>query len=78
MARNSRHIDFTHARSLLLRGYVLQKIQTQRGSDFTIPGSGPVTEVVARRLLSDPRCRAADPGLLPETPQSWTLARCRK
>ena len=78
MARISRHIGFANARALLMRGYVLQKIQTPRGVDFTIPGSGPVTEVVAAQLLSDPRCRAADPELLPETPQSWTLARCRK
>ena len=78
MARISRHIDFANARALLMRGYVLQKIQSARGVDFTIPGAGPVTETVAHQLLSDPRCRAADLGLLEETPQSWTLATCRK
>ena len=78
MARHARHIDFANARALLSRGCVLQKIQTPRGVDFIIPNAGQVTEVVARRLLSDPRCRAADPGLFPGTPQSWTLARCRK
>jgi hypothetical protein len=78
MARNSRHIDLANARALLLRGHVLQQIQTERGIDFVIPGGGPVTAVVARRLLSDPHCRAVDRGLFTETPQSWTLARCRK
>ena len=73
-----RHIDFATALALLLRGHVLQRIQTPRGSDFTIPGAGQVTEVVARRLLSDPRCRAADPGLFATTPQTWTLAKCRR
>lgn len=75
MARNTRHIDFATARALLLRGHVLQESKTERGSDFVIPGGGPVTAVVARRLLSDPHCRAVDGGLFAETPQSWTLAK---
>ena len=78
MARNTRHIDFANARALLLRGHVLQESKTERGSDFVIPGGGPVTQIVARRLRADRNCVAVDEGLFAGIPQTWTLAKCRR
>jgi hypothetical protein len=70
--KKPKHIDFDHARALLARpGYSLQEIKTNRGSEFVITPGGPVTEITARRLLSDRHCRELDPGLLPGVSQSW-------
>jgi hypothetical protein len=58
-------------------GHVLMKmfVSTKRGREFYVVGrkGGPVTDLVAQRLLDHPKCHEVDPGLFPGNPQSWTL-----
>lgn len=73
-----RPISYTTATQLLQQpGYVLMKtfVDTKRGCEFLIVGKngGPVTGAVAALLMAHPDCHPVDPGLLPETGQSFSL-----
>ena len=78
MAARTRSIPYDTAVRLLQQpGYVLIKtfVGAKHGRAFEIIGEsgGPVTEAVAVRLLAHPDCRSVDPGLLPDTGQSFSL-----
>lgn len=72
----TRSINYDAAVRLLQQpGHVLVKTFERRGCEFSIVGErgGRVTEITGRRLLARDDCHPVDPGLLPDSGQSFSL-----
>lgn len=65
-------LDYSDALHRMFRGAKLVRTNGKRAI-FDISPGGPISDITAQRLIEHNLCRADDPGLLADRPQSWSF-----
>lgn len=52
---------------------LIHDLKSKTGKSFYIVPGGPVESEVAEKLIARPNIQSNNDGLLPETPQSWSI-----
>jgi hypothetical protein len=65
-------LNYSAALRRMFKGSKLVRTNGKR-TEFAISPGGPISDATAQRLIEHGLCRADDPGLLPDKPQSWAF-----